>query len=210
MTTAGGLAFEGSPDGLLVARNASTGQVLWNWQTGTGIANSPITYQVGGVQYVAVFAGGDPNPYRSKLGDSLWAFKIGGTLKPLPAPKAIPARTPVLGPNVAGSTVADTVTLGRTWNATTKAPGTTENLSSLIAMAPPIMTVPSGTKVTFTNPSGNTKDHCAESYFDPASFKIGPLAPGKSGSVTLTTPGDYFYNDCAGFPWDTGEIIVTS
>jgi PQQ-dependent dehydrogenase (methanol/ethanol family) len=209
-TTAGGLAFEGSPDGLLVARNASTGQVLWNWQTGTDIATTPITYQVGGVQYVAVFAGGDSNPYRSKLGDSLWAFKLGGTLKPAAKPKAIPARTPVLGPNVKGATVKDTVVLGRTWDKTTNAASSKENLSSLIAMAPPIMTVPEGTKVTFTNPASNKHDHCAESYFDPSSFKIGPLAPGKSGSVTLTKPGDYFYNDCAGFPWDTGEIIVTS
>jgi len=71
------------------------------------------------------------------------------------------------------------------------------------------MTVPAGTTVTFTNPAGNSKDHCAESFFDPSSFKIGPLAPGKSGSVTLTKPGDYFYNDCAGFPWNTGEIIVS-
>jgi PQQ-dependent dehydrogenase (methanol/ethanol family) len=210
MTTAGGLAFEGSPDGLLVARNASTGQVLWSWQTGTDIASTPISYEVSGVQYVAVFAGGDSNPYRSKLGDSLWAFKIGGTVPPAKAPAAIPARTPVLGPQVAGSAVADTVVLGRTWDVATKAPGKKENLSSLIAMAPPVMTVPTGTKVTFTNPSSNKKDHCAESYFDPMSFKIGPLAPGKSGSVTLTKPGDYFYNDCAGFPWDTGEIIVTS
>jgi hypothetical protein len=37
----------------------------------------------------------------------------------------------------------------------------------------------------------------------------GRLKPGHSRSVTLTKPGDYFYNDCAGFPWDTGEIIVS-
>jgi hypothetical protein len=76
-------------------------------------------------------------------------------------------------------------------------------------MAPPIMTVPSGATVMFTNPAGNSKDNCAESFFDPSSFTVGPLKPGQSGSVTLTKPGDYFYNDCAGFPWDTGEIIVS-
>jgi PQQ-dependent dehydrogenase (methanol/ethanol family) len=209
-TTAGNLAFEGSPDGVLTARNATTGAALWNWQTGTGIASTPITYEAGGVQYVAVFAGGDANPYRSKLGDSLWAFKIGGTVAQAPAPAAIPARTPVLGPQVKGSAVADTVVLGRTWDTTTNAPGTTENLKSLIAMAPPVMTVPEGTTVTFSNPSTNKEDHCAESYFDPSSFDTGPLAPGASATVTLTAPGDYFYNDCAGFPWDTGEINVTS
>ena len=70
------------------------------------------------------------------------------------------------------------------------------------------MTVPAGTTVTFTNPAGNSRKHCAEAFFDPMKFKIGPLAPGQSGSVKLTKPGTYFYNDCAGFPWNTGEIIV--
>ncbi len=70
------------------------------------------------------------------------------------------------------------------------------------------MTVPTGTTVTFTNPAGNSHKHCAEGFFDPMKFKIGPLAPGQSGSVKLTKPGTYFYNDCAGFPWNTGEIIV--
>ena len=99
--------------------------------------------------------------------------------------------------------------LGRTWDTANGEPGTNENLASRIAMAPAIMTVPAGTTVTFTNPSGNAKDHCAESFFDPANFKIGPIEPGHSGSVTFIKPGDYFYNDCAGFPWDTGEIIVS-
>ena len=76
-------------------------------------------------------------------------------------------------------------------------------------MAPEIMTVPAGTTVTFENPSSNSKDHCAESFFDPASFKIGPLAPGQSGTFQFTKAGTYFYNDCAGFPWNTGEIIVS-
>jgi plastocyanin len=76
-------------------------------------------------------------------------------------------------------------------------------------MAPAVMTVPAGTTVTFTNPAGNLKSHCAESFFDPASFTIGPLAPGQSGTFHFVKPGDYFYNDCAGFPWNTGEIIVS-
>jgi PQQ-dependent dehydrogenase (methanol/ethanol family) len=208
-TTASGLLFEGSPDGLLSAYNASTGKVLWSFQTGTGIATTPITYMAGGEQYVAVFAGGDYAPYGSKPGDSLWAFRLGGTVPQAAPPAPLPARMPVVGPTVAGSAVNDTVLLGRTWNTKTGAPNQEENLASEVAMAPPIMTVPSGTAVTFTNPAGNTKDHCAESFFDPSSFTIGPLKPGQSGSVTLSKPGDYFYNDCAGFPWDTGEIIVS-
>ena len=185
------------------ARNATTGAVLLNWQTGAGIATTPITYTVNGVQYVAIFASGN-----SATNDSLWALKLGGSVPQASAPPPIPARLPVNGVTVAGSAVSDTVVMGRTWNSTTNAPGSTENLASLAAMAPAIMTVSAGTTVTFKNPSGNTKNHCAESFFDPASFKIGPLAPGQSGTFTFTTPGDYFYNDCAGFPWNTGEIVV--
>jgi glucose dehydrogenase len=128
------------------------------WQTGAGVATTPITYRVGGRQYVAVFAGGDSSPYDSAFGDNLWVFKIGG---------AVPE-----------------------------------------AAAPAIMTVAAGTTVTFINPPGNTHAHCAESFFDPASFKVGPLQPGRSASYQFLKPGAYFYNDCAGFPWNTGEIIV--
>jgi PQQ-dependent dehydrogenase (methanol/ethanol family) len=208
LTTAGGLLFEGTEDGLLTARSAATGKALWNWQAGTGITAAPITYTAGGKQYVAVLAGGARVPQHSRLGDSLWAFRIGGGLSQASPPPPVPARLPVDAPAVAGSAAHDTVVLGRRWDTATGAPAPTEDLGSAVAMAPPVMTVPAGTTVTFTNPAGNAKDHCAESFFDPASFKVGPLAPGQSGTVTFTKAGTYFYNDCAGFPWDTGEIIV--
>jgi PQQ-dependent dehydrogenase (methanol/ethanol family) len=208
LTTAGGLLFEGTEDGLLTARSAATGKALWNWQAGTGITAAPITYTAGGKQYVAVLAGGARVPQHSRLGDSLWAFRIGGGRSQASPPPPVPTRLPVDAPAVAGSAAHDTVVLGRRWDAAAGAPGPTEDLGSAVAMAPPVMTVPDGTTVTFTNPAGNAKDHCAESFFDPASFKVGPLAPGQSGTVTFTKAGTYFYNDCAGFPWDTGEIIV--
>ena len=208
LSTAGGLLFEGTEDGLLTARSAATGKELWNWQAGHGITAAPITYTANGRQYVAVLAGGARIPQHSDLGDSLWAFRIGGGLSQASPPPPVPARLPVDAPAVAGTAAHDTVVLGRRWDTATGAPGTTEDLGSAVAMAPPVMTVPAGTTVTFTNPAGNAKDHCAESFFDPASFKVGPLAPGQSGTVTFAKAGTYFYNDCAGFPWDTGEIIV--
>ncbi len=207
LTTSTGLLFEGAPDGTFTARAASTGKELWTWQTGTGIATTPVTYEVNGVQYVAILAGGN-KAYDTTLGDSLWAFKIGGKIGQGTAPPALPGRVPVTGATVAGSSVSDTVVLGQAWDASTSQPSGTENLASETAMAPEIMTVPTGTTVTFENPSSNTKDHCAESFFDPASFKIGPLAPGQSGTFQFTKAGTYFYNDCAGFPWNTGEVIV--
>ena len=182
--------------------------MAWDWQAGAGITAAPITYTAGGQQYVAVLAGGARVPQHSRLGDSLVAFRIGGGLSQASPPPPVPTRLPVDAPAVAGSAAHDTVVLGRRWDAATGAPGTTEDLGSAVAMAPPVMTVPAGTTVTFTNPAGNAKDHCAESFFDPASFKIGPLAPGQSGTVTFSQAGTYFYNDCAGFPWNTGEIIV--
>ena len=202
VTTSSGLLFEGSPSGLLYARSAATGKVLWTWQTGAGIATTPITYFARGSQYVAVLACHDSAPC------NLWALRLGGAVRPAQAPAPIPVRVPVGGPVVAGSTVADTVVMGRTWNTGTQSPGPAENLASATAMAPPVMTVPAGTTVTFVNPAGNVMNHCAESFFDPASFKIGPIAPGSSGSFKFVKPGDYFYNDCAGFPWNTGEIVV--
>ena len=207
LTTSAGLLFEGAPDGILSARNAVNGKVLWGWQTGAGIETTPVTYTANGVQYVAIFAGGNAS-YNSSSGDSLWAFKLHGTVSPAKAPAQIPARVPVGGVTIAGHTVSNTVVMGRTWDTVTSSPSPAENLASKIAMAPPIMTVPAGTTVTFTNPSGNLKSHCAESFFDPENFKIGPVAPGHSGSHRFVKPGDYFYNDCAGFPWNTGEIIV--
>lgn len=206
LTTSAGLLFEGAPNGILSARNPANGKVLWSWQTGTGIATTPVTYTVNGVQYVAILAGG--NSTYNSTGDSLWAFKLHGTVPPAKAPAPIPNRVPIGGTAVAGDTVADTVVMGRTWDTATNSPSATENLASRVAMAPAILTVPAGTTVTFTNPSGNAKSHCAESFFDPASFKIGPIAPGHSGTYRFVKPGDYFYNDCAGFPWNTGEVIV--
>jgi alcohol dehydrogenase (cytochrome c) len=206
LTTSTGLLFEGAPSGILSARDPVNGTVLWSWQTGTGIATTPVTYTANGVQYVAIFAGGNTS-YNSR-GDSLWAFKLHGTVPPAKAPAPIPDRVPIGGKAIAGGTVNDTVVMGRTWDAKTSSPSPAENLASEVAMAPSIMTVPAGTTVTFANPPGNVKSHCAESFFDPANFKIGPIAPGHSGSYRFVKPGDYYYDDCAGFPWNTGEIIV--
>ena len=210
LTTAGGLLFEGSPSGLLTARSVTSGRILWTWQTGAGIATTPITYRAGGQQYVAVFAGGHSLPSGSALGDNLWAFRLGGTVPPAPTPPQPSVRVPIVAPTVAGTTVDDTVVLGRTWDTTTHAPSPTEDLASPTAMAPTIMTVTPGTLVTFANPAGNTEAHCAEAFFDRTSFRIGPLRPGQSGSYRFSRPGDYYFNDCAGFPWDSGEIVVTA
>ena len=57
LSTAGGLVFYGNMDGELKALDAKTGDVLWRFQTGSGINQGPVTYEVGGKQYVAVASG---------------------------------------------------------------------------------------------------------------------------------------------------------
>ncbi len=54
MATAGGLVFFSSRVGNFVAADASTGQVLWHFNTGGTIRASPATYAYGGRQYVAI------------------------------------------------------------------------------------------------------------------------------------------------------------
>ncbi|MYB53009.1 MAG: PQQ-binding-like beta-propeller repeat protein, partial [Acidobacteriia bacterium] len=54
MATAGGLVFFGSRDGSLMAADANTGEVLWHFNTGGSIRASPVTFEAGGRQYVAI------------------------------------------------------------------------------------------------------------------------------------------------------------
>lgn len=70
LATAGGLVFTGEGDGHFDAFDADSGKLLWQFQCGAGVNAPPVTYEVNGVQYVAVAAGGN----------SLFGFKGGGAL----------------------------------------------------------------------------------------------------------------------------------
>jgi alcohol dehydrogenase (cytochrome c) len=59
MTTDGGLVFFGDDSGSFEAVEASSGRVLWDFNTGQMIHASPMSYAVDGTQYVAVSAGSD-------------------------------------------------------------------------------------------------------------------------------------------------------
>ena len=56
MSTAGGLVFSGSDEGNFYALDARTGKPLWDFQTGSAIAANPISFTVGGHQYIAIAA----------------------------------------------------------------------------------------------------------------------------------------------------------
>jgi alcohol dehydrogenase (cytochrome c) len=57
LSTAGGLIFAGDQDGYLMAFDAKTGKNLWRISTGSAIANSPITYELNGRQYITMPSG---------------------------------------------------------------------------------------------------------------------------------------------------------
>ncbi len=57
LTTASDVLFSGGRDGAFFALDARTGQVLWQTNLGLSVAAGPMTYAVGGRQFVSIMAG---------------------------------------------------------------------------------------------------------------------------------------------------------
>lgn len=87
LTTAGGLVFAGNPEGYLMAFDDKTGEVLYKFNTGSGIVGSPVTWTMDGEQYVSVLSGwggavplwGGDVAKRVKhfnQGGMVWTFKL--------------------------------------------------------------------------------------------------------------------------------------
>ncbi|MFJ6651839.1 PQQ-binding-like beta-propeller repeat protein [Microbacterium sp. NPDC091313] len=218
LTTASDLLMVGQIDGRAIIMDARTGDELWEFQTGSGIAAPPVTYEVDGEQYVAVFAAGSTNPYGNSVtrGDSLWAFKLGGDYVAESgsqegadtAPLTI--RRPVSGTAVDGATVDNTVLLART--SRTADTAAAQDSVAVNAMQPTHLRVPVGTTVSFRNPGAETfsnfpnlKEHCATQFFE-GEFNA-RLQPGESYEHTFDRAGEYYFNDCTD-PRPTGKIEV--
>jgi alcohol dehydrogenase (cytochrome c) len=99
LATESGLVFTGDQLGHLMALDAKTGETLWQFQTGSGINASPITYELDGTQYVAILSGlgGDPSFYfKGPKGGMLWVFALEnqplaeGGMNPAPIEGALP------------------------------------------------------------------------------------------------------------------------
>jgi alcohol dehydrogenase (cytochrome c) len=74
LTTGGGLVFNGGTnDRMFRAFDARTGEQLWQFETNSGIMAPPISYEVDGVQYIAVASGwgGDPAFQQDLINDIL-------------------------------------------------------------------------------------------------------------------------------------------
>jgi alcohol dehydrogenase (cytochrome c) len=57
LATGGGLVFTGKLTGEFVALDAVTGKTLWQFQTGSSINSTAITYTHNGRQYVTIASG---------------------------------------------------------------------------------------------------------------------------------------------------------
>jgi quinohemoprotein ethanol dehydrogenase len=99
LSTAGNLVFQGRADGKFAAYRATDGKALWEFDAGVGIAAAPMTYSIGGTQFVAVLAAPpllfvDP---KARTGPGrLLVFAIGGTAT---LPRAAQSETPIPVPS---------------------------------------------------------------------------------------------------------------
>jgi glucose dehydrogenase len=76
LATAGGVVFTGEGNGNLDAVDAASGKLLWQYKSDAGVNAPPMTYEIDGVQYVAVAAGGS-QIFGFKQGDELKVFVLG-------------------------------------------------------------------------------------------------------------------------------------
>jgi alcohol dehydrogenase (cytochrome c) len=105
LATETGLVFTGDMRGYFMAIDARTGTVLWQFPTGSGIIGSPITYELDGIQYVAVPSGGIGGDmtfyYTEPKAGNLWVFALDGVAAPrVPAGSSlvtIPGALPKVG-----------------------------------------------------------------------------------------------------------------
>ncbi len=75
LATAGGVVFQGTADGYFKAFNGDNGTELWKFNAGLGINASPMSFSVGGKQYVSVLVGwGGTTAAMSGVMDAGWKY----------------------------------------------------------------------------------------------------------------------------------------
>jgi quinohemoprotein ethanol dehydrogenase len=104
LATAGGLVFEGGTNGIFEVRDATSGRLLKSIDTGTAIMAAPMTYRIGGVQYVAVLGGyggaygplytPGSAPLKYENQERLLVFKLDGGTVPKPPLVAVAPKYP--------------------------------------------------------------------------------------------------------------------
>ncbi len=121
LATAGNLVFQGTTWGKMRAYSATSGVILWESETGTGVMAPPVTYEIDGEQYVAVVAGlgGSAGGHYLRFANAnpgrILAFKLDARA-PLPPMKPSPSKPgssgrPIEAPVLESS--AETLARGR-------------------------------------------------------------------------------------------------
>jgi alcohol dehydrogenase (cytochrome c) len=94
LSTAGGVAFVGDLDRYFKAVDVKTGKLLWQTRLGTSVQGHPISFAIGGKQYIAVttgLGGGSPRDvphviapeiHHPANGNALYVFSLPGEPKP--------------------------------------------------------------------------------------------------------------------------------
>ena len=75
LATAGGLVFMGEGNGSFDAFDSASGKLLWQARADAGVNAPPISYEIDGIQYVAVAAGGN-SIFGYKQGDSMLVYTL--------------------------------------------------------------------------------------------------------------------------------------
>jgi alcohol dehydrogenase (cytochrome c) len=79
LATSGGLVFVGDDDGYLRAFDQRTGKLVWRYYLERRVGSAPITYEVEGVQYLAIAAGGSLVEAKGTVPDAparLFVFRL--------------------------------------------------------------------------------------------------------------------------------------
>jgi alcohol dehydrogenase (cytochrome c) len=90
LATAGGLVFAGTDDGNFRALDSATGKILWQTRLAETPGGFPVSFAVGGKQYVAIVGGGHTplalatSSFTPELPDAgtartIWVFALGGS-----------------------------------------------------------------------------------------------------------------------------------
>lgn len=104
LATAGGLVFQGTLDGRFRAYDARTGAQLWEYDNQAATMGGPISYEIGGTQYVASLASygtlfflpagfGVANPPSEPVNGRVNVFRLGGDAR-LPERELVRLETP--------------------------------------------------------------------------------------------------------------------
>jgi glucose dehydrogenase/plastocyanin len=197
MATAGGLVFHAEPDGNLQAYDAANGELLWQYQLGFVGASAGLrvngggpvaTYEANGEQYIAL-----------TMNKIVWAFKLGGTVPPRPAPPAPFTVSPWEGRIVETKRIELTSTTVQTIRTANRRVERHDEY----AFNPARAKVLPGSVVTFVNTGKISHTIAARD----GTWTTGPIRPGASASVAMTKAGEYEYV-CSDHLWSMGQLVV--